>query len=99
MSFTDIRDVYRTSMSLSIRSFFHPASFVESGADLAQKDVSIERIMARKSTKPTPSKTSSMHVPAETKRAIAAVLLVIRSEEHTSELQSLLRSSYAVFCL
>src|SRR3546814_6805929 len=25
--------------------------------------------------------------------------LVIRSEEHTSELQSLMRSSYAVFCL
>src|SRR3546814_7632718 len=26
-------------------------------------------------------------------------LLVIRSEEHTSELQSLMRISYAVFCL
>src|SRR3546814_9704843 len=26
-------------------------------------------------------------------------LLVVRSEEHTSELQSLMRSSYAVFCL
>src|SRR3546814_6092487 len=25
--------------------------------------------------------------------------LVVRSEEHTSELQSLMRSSYAVFCL
>src|SRR3546814_8813752 len=28
-----------------------------------------------------------------------AGLLPIRSEEHTSELQSLMRSSYAVFCL
>src|SRR3546814_1476990 len=32
---------------------------------------------------------------AETRRAIAAA----RSEEHTSELQSLMRLSYAVFCL
>src|SRR3546814_9388797 len=29
----------------------------------------------------------------------AAAVLVARSEEHTSELQSLMRSSYAVFCL
>src|SRR3546814_9778840 len=29
----------------------------------------------------------------------AGVALVDRSEEHTSELQSLMRSSYAVFCL
>src|SRR3546814_10095365 len=26
-------------------------------------------------------------------------MMVVRSEEHTSELQSLMRSSYAVFCL
>src|SRR3546814_9060097 len=30
---------------------------------------------------------------------IIAVALLWRSEEHTSELQSLMRSSYAVFCL
>src|SRR3546814_3121124 len=30
---------------------------------------------------------------------IAAVVMEIRSEEHTSELQSLMRISYAVFCL
>src|SRR3546814_4810900 len=29
----------------------------------------------------------------------ALVALVVRSEEHTSELQSLMRISYAVFCL
>src|SRR3546814_2173251 len=28
-----------------------------------------------------------------------ALILVARSEEHTSELQSLMRTSYAVFCL
>src|SRR3546814_5584615 len=32
-------------------------------------------------------------------RVISPVLLVHRSEEHTSELQSLMRISYAVFCL
>src|SRR3546814_4272321 len=30
---------------------------------------------------------------------IGAELMAYRSEEHTSELQSLMRSSYAVFCL
>src|SRR3546814_9192952 len=32
-------------------------------------------------------------------RLVLAVLLERRSEEHTSELQSLMRISYAVFCL
>src|SRR3546814_9033086 len=32
-------------------------------------------------------------------RALAAIRDLIRSEEHTSELQSLMRISYAVFCL
>src|SRR3546814_4363556 len=32
-------------------------------------------------------------------RLVAAELEVRRSEEHTSELQSLMRTSYAVFCL
>src|SRR3546814_1294216 len=32
-------------------------------------------------------------------RLQGAAVLVPRSEEHTSELQSLMRSSYAVFCL
>src|SRR3546814_9559018 len=31
--------------------------------------------------------------------AIMAITAIIRSEEHTSELQSLMRISYAVFCL
>src|SRR3546814_8248315 len=32
-------------------------------------------------------------------RPKAAIATAIRSEEHTSELQSLMRTSYAVFCL
>src|SRR3546814_1237060 len=31
--------------------------------------------------------------------AVARVVVLVRSEEHTSELQSLMRISYAVFCL
>src|SRR3546814_8147065 len=31
--------------------------------------------------------------------AFAAAMLLLRAEEHTSELQSLMRISYAVFCL
>src|SRR3546814_8902493 len=36
---------------------------------------------------------------AAARDALAAAVVDHRSEEHTSELQSLLRSSYAVFCL
>src|SRR3546814_10574909 len=51
--------------------------------------------------------TEGYHVPAgETYTAVeapkgefAVYLVSDRSEEHTSELQSLMRSSYAVFCL
>src|SRR3546814_8577831 len=38
------------------------------------------------------------HAPNE-RYEIAQDRFVIRSEEHTSELQSLMRTSYAVFCL
>src|SRR3546814_1395419 len=36
---------------------------------------------------------------ARYKATVSASALMIRSEEHTSELQSLMRISYAVFCL
>src|SRR3546814_1986598 len=39
--------------------------------------------------RPTPATSTSSATPARTNR----------SEEHTSELQSLMRNSYAVFCL
>src|SRR3546814_10556191 len=38
-------------------------------------------------------------LPRARQLSITATLCDIRSEEHTSELQSLMRSSYAVFCL
>src|SRR3546814_1160782 len=39
------------------------------------------------------------HVRVELRRAAHGLAGVVRSEEHTSELQSLMRISYAVFCL
>src|SRR3546814_9653882 len=38
-------------------------------------------------------------VPLVPRESSLGVLLTRRSEEHTSELQSLMRTSYAVFCL
>src|SRR3546814_940688 len=37
--------------------------------------------------------------PKETSMKYVRIVVVARSEEHTSELQSLMRISYAVFCL
>src|SRR3546814_6838805 len=38
-------------------------------------------------------------VPGEPNKLEVTITDVVRSEEHTSELQSLMRISYAVFCL
>src|SRR3546814_7028826 len=46
--------------------------------------------------------TDSVHVDAAIEKnpcELAPAEMVARSEEHTSELQSLMRTSYAVFCL
>src|SRR3546814_5902343 len=42
---------------------------------------------------------ASRRSPAWTPLRALGIACVIRSEEHTSELQSLMRISYAVFCL
>src|SRR3546814_9333199 len=42
---------------------------------------------------------SSAEVLGETRQVLHAAKVAGRSEEHTSELQSLMRISYAVFCL
>src|SRR3546814_2678929 len=39
------------------------------------------------------------HVPEAGRLACGGARMCVRSEEHTSELQSLMRISYAVFCL
>src|SRR3546814_9278699 len=50
-------------------------------------------------TAPMPGKIISISVKAGDTVKGGDALLVMRSEEHTSELQSLMRISYAVFCL
>src|SRR3546814_6242281 len=42
---------------------------------------------------------SDVLMPTQTGPEMIAALAPLRSEEHTSELQSLMRSSYAAFCL
>src|SRR3546814_5186491 len=48
---------------------------------------------------PKPIATFRLDNPADVERAKAILGPDARSEEHTSELQSLMRISYAVFCL
>src|SRR3546814_3042899 len=42
---------------------------------------------------------NAVYAPFATYALLAVVYFICRSEEHTSELQSLMRISYAVFCL
>src|SRR3546814_3748650 len=57
------------------------------------------RLMA--STKSAPGTTVKYRMPSVHPEGVKFVVIaaVIRSEEHTSELQSIMRISYAVFCL
>src|SRR3546814_8582634 len=78
-----------------------------------QNTSSGSQMSARPNAKPKVLKPidSSAQLPANTRRSAHEILLpyfclighssrrALRSEEHKSELQSLMRSSYAVFCL
>src|SRR3546814_4368272 len=46
-----------------------------------------------------PGRAGDHHAAARRSDALQCRAYRVRSEEHTSELQSLMRSSYAVFCL
>src|SRR3546814_9685663 len=48
---------------------------------------------------PVPHRAQHFQLVVHRRLASMSVRRVIRSEEHTSELQSLMRTSYAVFCL
>src|SRR3546814_6960755 len=62
-------------------------------AMLASNSSCILRYMKPISSQPPTSQPSTSTV------LVSSLLLATRSEEHTSELQSLMRISYAVFCL
>src|SRR3546814_1883651 len=62
---------------------FHASTFSNSGSQIS----------------PCCSKITRTRSPMSTASTGQPTMLVVRSEEHTSELQSLMRLSYAVFCL
>src|SRR3546814_10705747 len=59
--------------------------------------VSIQSLRSGKNVKPTPIGAGRDHMANQGRRPLC--VNSERSEEHTSELQSLMRISYAVFCL
>src|SRR3546814_5616323 len=66
---------------------------LSTGSRLARREVSVAQSIAWISTL-KPALRSASAVTSE-----KAEFTGMRSEEHTSELQSLMRTSYAVFCL
>src|SRR3546814_9941699 len=69
-----------------------PASLVELQKRIFENRVDLSRAHIRSSA------AIKSQIEAA-KDAVGALIPIIRSEEHTSELQSLMRISYAVFCL
>src|SRR3546814_5690478 len=72
--------------------------------ELAREDVNFRlfeaKARANLMTHLTASKYTNVMIPiVDTLTGSAMAIVVVRSEEHTSELQSLMRISYAVFCL
>src|SRR3546814_5877636 len=73
------------------------AAMPSPGAAKTQRTLSYSRLV---STRQPPRSNTGAGNPREMDRpASQAPANVVRSEEHTSELQSLMRISYAVFCL
>src|SRR3546814_10022581 len=69
------------------------------GGDKADNDI-IDSILALQKAEPgAPVVFVSKDINLRIKAAIAGIASEDRSEEHTSELQSLMRISYADFCL
>src|SRR3546814_2422990 len=70
----------------------------EEGPGLPQPDHAAARSAPGRQIRKRPRRDCSRS-RSERKGKFMISLLLIRSEEHTSELQSLMRISYAVFCL
>src|SRR3546814_7435491 len=78
-------------------------SFTTSAASMIEK--SIQNLASSKSSAVVPKRGRSpqtvadVPLPNSAYEEGAPLTVSVRSEEHTSELQSLMRISYAVFCL
>src|SRR3546814_2479258 len=73
-------------------ALFQSGWFIES---LISQTLIVHMIRTRK----VPFIQSRASLPVLLSTGAACVFALVRSEEHTSELQSLMRISYAVFCL
>src|SRR3546814_1247998 len=87
--------------SVPMRRSISPSPAISSGRSLerGEKALRIELISERRPGKldlfaPVPLTTARLMPSAECAQPASS-----RSDEHTSELQSLMRTSYAVFCL
>src|SRR3546814_2530416 len=83
---------------MSLRSLINPPtslSLSQSGIALIYASLSSSSVRAsvRQSRPSSPTRSTCSN------STIRSISLLFRSEEHTSELQSLMRISYAVFCL
>src|SRR3546814_4790644 len=78
-----------------------PASRVARSSSTERASGSACAIATKLYWPPTPDTTRPSSRPSDTAApsAVAIMQVLKRSEEHTSELQSLMRNSYAVFCL
>src|SRR3546814_4136010 len=65
----------------------------------SQRSDVVENILSGRKTAAQMARLYSVSEPTISRIVAAARRVPARSEEHTSELQSLMRSSYAVFCL
>src|SRR3546814_1112249 len=72
---------------------------VEAGSNEDARSNSVGRNHTAYPTHARAPSSTARAVPSATRRLVSTDTLDRRSEEHTSELQSLMRISYAVFCL
>src|SRR3546814_1214673 len=70
------------------------------GADIARRLLAADMLLARRERQHKAALAVGIdRLAAQASRHLADIFGLARSEEHTSELQSLMRISYAVFCL
>src|SRR3546814_9163853 len=88
---TDTRFPYTTLFrSVSYYDYYQPEAYVPSTDTFIDKDSSVNEHIEQMRL----SATKALMTRRDT-----IIVCSVRSEEHTSELQSLMRISYAVFCL